>query len=121
MGGSSSGRHSGAPVIEHGLKIDLRWLRKQRMFRPGFWHGWTTLSWSGGARIDVLCFDGSNAEFPVFRLKYRVNGQLIEEAIRCNGFRSHLAVTAGISSVRARDGTVSAFIYRQVELRISVH
>jgi hypothetical protein len=92
MGGSRSGRNSGVPVIEHGLKVDLRWLKKRRLFRPGFWHDWTTLSWSSGARIGVRCFDGSNAEVPLFHLRYWVDGQRIEEAIRLERFPQHTIV-----------------------------
>ena len=46
MGGMGSGRNSGRPVIERGLKLDLRSLRRQRQFVPDGIQRWFNITWS---------------------------------------------------------------------------
>lgn len=46
MGGSGSGRNSGRPVIEHGLKLDLRSLRRRGLFKADGCQRYLSLSWT---------------------------------------------------------------------------
>jgi hypothetical protein len=86
MGGLGSGRHSGANVIEHGLKLDIRQLRRAGILRPGI-SGWYAYSWSGGAGV-TLAFDWSRWDmgFGSLRIKYTANGQLVDDHISLERF-----------------------------------
>ena len=67
MGGYGSGRHSNLPATDEAKRVDIRYLRKQGLLRPGHWG---TLSWtsrgepSGNVRYKV---EGS-----IFTLHYKV-------------------------------------------------
>jgi hypothetical protein len=86
MGGSRSGRHSGANVIEHGLKLDIRQLRRDRIFQPGI-SGSYRYSWSNGAVV-TLAFDWSQwtMGFASLRIKFSANGQPVDDHISLESF-----------------------------------
>ena len=46
MGGYGSGRSGWLPTIENGLKLDLRALRRQKLFKPDGNHRYTPLTWT---------------------------------------------------------------------------
>jgi hypothetical protein len=74
MGSSFSGRHSGAPIIEHGLKLDIRRLRKQGLFRPGQCRQ-VSISWSSGSSVRLVF------EPDVMRILYNANGQPVTDRV----------------------------------------
>jgi len=76
MGGLGSGRTGSLPIIEQGLKLDLRRLRRQGVFTPDGAERWTTLTWTNsvtGERISTchLRYRAGPGK-GWLRLKYRV-------------------------------------------------
>ena len=74
MGGFGSGRKGSLPVIENGLKLDLRRLRKQGQFVPNLAFASGKLIWSythSGKQIANIGYSFcSSGEFPWFRVQY---------------------------------------------------
>jgi hypothetical protein len=74
MGGFGSGRQGSLPVIEDGLKLDLRRLRKQGQFIPGVTFATGKLVWSNTHSGEEVANIGysfcSSGEFPWFRVQY---------------------------------------------------
>lgn len=67
MGGLGSGRQGHCAIIESGMTIDLRRLRRQGLFRDGYGHS-RRLSWNNGASC-WFSFDALDAPF-WFRIEY---------------------------------------------------
>ena len=74
MGGFGSGRQGSLPVIENGLKLDLRRMRKQGQFIPDVSFAGGRLVWSdthSGAQVANIGFSFcSSGDHPWFRVQY---------------------------------------------------
>jgi hypothetical protein len=79
MGSSFSGRHSGAPIIEQGLKLDIRRLRKQGLFQPGQCRQ-VSISWSSGSSVRLVF------EPEAMRILYNANGLPVNDRVSLVSF-----------------------------------
>ena len=74
MGGFGSGRSGSLPVIENGLKLDIRRLRKQGIFQNDVARASGRLTWSYNYTDDKVAMVGysysSCGSDPWFRLQY---------------------------------------------------
>jgi hypothetical protein len=86
MGGLGSGRCSGTNIIEYGLKLDIRRLRRHGILKPGT-NGWYSHSWSNGASV-TLVFDWSQwmTGSASLRIKYNANGDPVDDCISLEHF-----------------------------------
>jgi hypothetical protein len=77
MGGLGSGRHGSLPVIENGLKLDLRRMRQQGQFRANVSLATGSLIWSDtqtGERVATIGFSYcSSGDSPWFRFQFTVS------------------------------------------------
>ncbi len=78
MGGLGSGRRGWLPVVEQGLKLDLRYLRRQGFFDPDKSMGVAGITWSnsqtGSVKLRVVCTYSLLPERGWLRLQYTVFG-----------------------------------------------